>query len=149
VTEGTPQWEGQAEGLGHPFTPFTHPGHKELEHCRQLADWWAKVKEKEEIKQTNTTVHRIGGEVGSRKPYARREHRLICDAGPDVEPNGFFDCTVEVRSVFYPDSSCYYISRIRFCLVTTTTADHLVSTSLTTQHILASHLYMHLGVPRA
>lgn len=31
----------------------------------------------------------------------RRVHRLISDAGPNVPPDGYFDCTVEVSEHSY------------------------------------------------
>jgi hypothetical protein len=108
VAEGTPEWEGQAEGIGHPFSPFARPGTIELEYCRRLSEWWAKVKEKEDARDANTTVHQIGGTAGSyRREIPKRQHRLICDAGPEIEPNGFFDCTVEVSFGLHPDSLYY------------------------------------------
>lgn len=75
---------------GFHFSPFL----KELEHekcyCKRLADWW---KEKSSLTlETDGQVHQLIG------PTVRhyREHRLFCDVGPEVEPNGYFDCTFEV-----------------------------------------------------
>ena len=101
VAKGTPESEGLAGSFGYPFSPFAYPGPRELEYCRHLSSWWAKVKEKEEIRLANTTVHQIGGldqvgAVAGMRERPRRQHRLICDAGPEIPPKGFFDCTVEV-----------------------------------------------------
>ena len=88
-----PETNSLAAGGFH-FSPFL----KELEHekryCKRLADWW---KEKnppasETETETDGQVHQLIGSIVCQN----REHRLFRDAGPEVEPNGYFDCTFEV-----------------------------------------------------
>jgi hypothetical protein len=55
------------------------------------------VKKEEEKTRETCIVHQIEEGDVSMKRRKTRVHRLICDASPDQEPNGFFDCTVEVR----------------------------------------------------
>ena len=87
-----PESEGLADGFGYEFCPFWKPREVELAHCLRLSDWWHAALKK--IKGKMGHVHQIGGDVFYSKP--RREHRLISEASPDLPPNGFFDCTVEV-----------------------------------------------------
>lgn len=77
---------------GFRFSPFL----KELEHerryCKRLADWWKEKNPLTSETETDGQVHQLIG------PTVRqyREHRLFRDGGPEVEPNGYFDCTFEV-----------------------------------------------------
>ncbi|KAH9952071.1 hypothetical protein B0H21DRAFT_12289 [Amylocystis lapponica] len=64
------------------------PNEQELQYCLRLDDWWrAAVSDA----GADVTVHRVADMV-----VRGRVHRLIRDASPHAEPNGFFDCTVEV-----------------------------------------------------
>ncbi|KAG6851308.1 hypothetical protein H0H93_011744 [Arthromyces matolae] len=102
-----PESEGLQEGFGHPYSPFFHPEEAEIRYCLKLADWWAETE-----KHRNAEVHQIGGSndpsmsVTSRA-RAQRLHRLIKEAGPDVEPRGFFDCTVEILYGHMNDNGVY------------------------------------------
>ncbi|KAF8643819.1 hypothetical protein AX16_008837 [Volvariella volvacea WC 439] len=60
-------------------SPFFHPSFEDRAYCEELAGW------KQALPKSSEAV--------------RREHRLICDAGPNVPPQGYFDCTVEVLHV--------------------------------------------------
>lgn len=94
---GAPDSEGLADGFGFEFSPFWTPKAVELTQCLRLADWWRAVLKV--VQSTMGEVHQIGsGEMYS-KP--RRIHRLISEASPDIPPNGFFDCTVEVSAISY------------------------------------------------
>jgi len=90
-----PQSEGLGDGFGYQFCPFWTAKEAELTHCLRLTDWWlAAVKTIQSkmghVYQVRTDVSYLSG------PRARRVHRLISEASPDLPPNGFFDCTVEV-----------------------------------------------------
>ncbi|KAF8891203.1 hypothetical protein BD779DRAFT_1513799 [Infundibulicybe gibba] len=82
-----------APGSGYVYSPFIEPGEGEIRYCTKLADWWRAIQEK--MKKDMGSVNQIGGGPPQER-YTRRQHRLICDAGPDVPPSGFFDCTIEV-----------------------------------------------------
>ena len=85
-----PREEGLADGgFGVPFSPFYEPKEGELRYCSKLSDWWRRL---QNIEESGVDV------VCS--PTPRRIHRLISEAGPSVEPGGYFDCTVEVSTVF-------------------------------------------------
>jgi hypothetical protein len=97
VLGDAPRQDSVDSETGFPFSPFYRPNAAELAYCKRLADWWDSVKEEEDKTREACIVHQIGeGDVSMRKRKTR-VHRLICDARPDEEPNGFFDCTVEVR----------------------------------------------------
>lgn len=72
------------------YTPFWDPEPAELQCCAELFEWWKAIEE--ERKRRQGPVTQISG-------TSKRKHRLICDADPEMEPMGFFDCTVEVRFV--------------------------------------------------
>jgi len=63
----------------------------ELQRCSEICDWW---------KETQAKIG-IDVDEGDAKAPVREEwqrvHRLLQDAGPDVPPSGYCDCTVEVR----------------------------------------------------
>jgi hypothetical protein len=92
-----PESECLADGFGHNFSPFFHPGEGEIRYCLQISDWWANLQKKR--REAMGEVHQIGGGSGEIFSLRRssRVHRLICEVGPDVPPQGYFDCTVEVR----------------------------------------------------
>ena len=81
-----PREEGLADGgFGVRFSPFYEPKEGELRYCSKLSDWWRRL---QNIEQSGVNV--------VCNPIPRRVHRLISEAGPSVQPNGYFDCTVEV-----------------------------------------------------
>lgn len=88
-----PESEGFAHGFGYQISPFFKPQEGLIRLCLRLSDWWKELKKRYE--------HQGGGESNETftfcKPRPKREHRLISEAGPDVPPHGYFDCTVEVR----------------------------------------------------
>ena len=75
-------------------------GQAELKYCIALGDWWRAVRKDQERRESHVVRHQIGnGDVWGQdrgRPSIAREHRLIKDATPNVHPNGFFDCTIEV-----------------------------------------------------
>ncbi|KAI0077127.1 hypothetical protein K474DRAFT_1662065 [Panus rudis PR-1116 ss-1] len=56
-----------------------------------LGDWWNAINQKDTQGENGVTVHQITAEKQS-----ERKHRLIQDVTPFIQPQGFFDCTVEV-----------------------------------------------------
>ncbi|KAG6916649.1 hypothetical protein DXG01_005935 [Tephrocybe rancida] len=94
----TPEAESLGIGGGYAFSPFFQPEEAEIRYCIKTADWWADM----EKRRTSTgQIH----QVASGPP--RRQHRLISDAGPHVQPSGFFDCTVEVLHGHMNDNNVY------------------------------------------
>ena len=91
---------------GHAFSPFWTPAKsaggakEETTRCTLLKSWWKTVMQ--EIEEAKGVVHHIGDttnvsiDVGGRR--GGRQQRLIKDASPNMWPQGFFDCTVEVYS---------------------------------------------------
>jgi hypothetical protein len=59
-----------------------------------MKEWWAKMValQEELVAKYQVTDPNASVQYGA----AQREHRLICDVHPDVRPNGYFDCTVQV-----------------------------------------------------
>jgi hypothetical protein len=124
-----------ADGGGYPYSPFYDARVEELDYCKKVKDWWGGVVEKKRKEDEGNIVVQIGGgplhTSEGRHGKVRREHRLICDAGVHVEPNGFFDCTVEVRPscCFAPDVTGLYMFRLhRFCTAIQTITACTVST---------------------
>ena len=95
-----PESEGVADGFGYEFGPYWDAQGPELTACLRYADWWRamlKIAEKHMGR-----VHQIGPEDAPvYVSKARRVHRLIGDASPELPPRGFFDCTVEVSGGYY------------------------------------------------
>ncbi|KZT71254.1 hypothetical protein DAEQUDRAFT_121630 [Daedalea quercina L-15889] len=58
----------------------------ELQHCASLGEWWSSVGPAQNL----GVVHQI------RPARTGRIHRLLSEASPDCDPDGYFDCTVEV-----------------------------------------------------
>ncbi|KAI6045564.1 hypothetical protein EDC04DRAFT_3136891 [Pisolithus marmoratus] len=89
-----------ATGLGYFFTPFWTPRKDgvELQYCRKLLAWWKGLRgtEKEVICVQRTT-----------RPS--KEHRLLCEASPEVVPDGFFNCTVEILHKFHNHGGSYTV----------------------------------------
>ncbi|KAG5645070.1 hypothetical protein DXG03_007160 [Asterophora parasitica] len=97
-----PEAEGVDEGLGYRFSPFIYPEDPELAHCLKLTDWWSEV---EKHRKSVNEVHQVAAVSTSTRP--QRMHRLISEAGPDVHPSGYFDCTVEVLHGHVNDTNVY------------------------------------------
>ncbi|KAF7980156.1 hypothetical protein HWV62_39613 [Athelia sp. TMB] len=103
-----PESEGVADGFGYEFGPYWDAQGPELTACLRYADWWRamlKIAEKHMGR-----VHQIGPEDAP--PYvskARRVHRLVGDASPDLPPRGFFDCTVEILKGYLNDNGVYSV----------------------------------------
>ncbi|TFK60687.1 hypothetical protein BDN72DRAFT_965561 [Pluteus cervinus] len=88
-----PKKEALEDGTGI-YTPFCTYVEEELEECVELSEAW------QERKKGSCLLPPIS------KP--KRQHRMICDAGPDAPPDGFFDATVEVLSVHVNDNRTAY-----------------------------------------
>lgn len=89
---------------GFRFSPFLKGLEAEEHYCKRLAEWW---KEKNPLAaETTGQVHQLSFSIpgSSRQP---REHRLFCDAGPSVEPEGYLDCTFEVLNGFENENEVY------------------------------------------
>ncbi|KAF8623517.1 hypothetical protein AX15_006294 [Amanita polypyramis BW_CC] len=91
------------------WTPFFDPDPPEIDYCVKLSKWWReKEGEQNRTSRESQEVHvvptiRTGYEgVGS-----KRQHRLIKDTGPEVQPNGYFDCTVEVLYGYTNNNEVY------------------------------------------
>ncbi|KAI0934827.1 hypothetical protein AcW1_006221 [Taiwanofungus camphoratus] len=65
----------------------------EVDYCVRLWNWYKDVYPDAMLSPDLGTVHQI---EDSFRRSRSRVHRLICDASPQAEPDGFFDCTVEV-----------------------------------------------------
>ncbi|KAI6036462.1 hypothetical protein BKA83DRAFT_26059 [Pisolithus microcarpus] len=93
-----PEEEAIGNGLGYVFTPFWKPSKDgvELQYCRILLTWWKGLRGTE--KEVICAQHAI-------RPS--KEHRLLSEASPEVVPDGFFNCTVEILHKFANDcGSC-------------------------------------------
>jgi hypothetical protein len=79
--------------------PNWHVVRQEKEYCAQLARWWAAVQQTR-AERLGTAVQIGGGPVvAAEKKPVRRQHLLIREADPQREPRGYFNCTVEVRTL--------------------------------------------------
>ena len=82
------------------YSPIWTPCALELAYCARLASWWKAVQEERKLVQ-GQQVQIGGGDAQapmSMSHHGARQHRLIRDADPRAPPDGYFDCTVEVRS---------------------------------------------------
>lgn len=105
-----PEREGFGpDGAGMPYSPFLELDEKELEYALILGDWWKAAKK---IVDSKTIL--IGEE--SMMGSASKIHRLISEASPYAQPDGFFKATVEAS---LPSSirSCYllFLDSSRIC----------------------------------
>ncbi|KAF8643816.1 hypothetical protein AX16_008834 [Volvariella volvacea WC 439] len=82
-------------GYGVVYSPFFNPGPDERAYCEKLAAWWKELPKPGDFDKADNLVVCATG-VGFSSPRSGRLHRLIRDAGPDVPPQGYFNCTVEV-----------------------------------------------------
>jgi len=92
-----PKSEVLADGYGREFSPFFEPGEEVIRYCLRLSDWWHELANKRN--EAMGPVYQIGGDAvdASAQPMrGSRKHKLISEAGPEVPPSGYFDCTVEV-----------------------------------------------------
>ena len=89
-----PREEGLAEGgFGVSFSPFYQPTEEEILYCVKLSDWWrALYPSRPSLSPSSKQASKSTISLQS----STRVHRLISEAGPDVPPHGYFDCTVEV-----------------------------------------------------
>ncbi|KAF9227780.1 hypothetical protein BS17DRAFT_774296 [Gyrodon lividus] len=87
-----PEKEALGDGLGYKFSPYWEPieDSVELQYCRRIVGWWKDLQQRRS--QDVTTVQ-------CSRP-ARRQHLLISQASPELPPNGFFSCTIEVLQKF-------------------------------------------------
>ncbi|KAH9484199.1 hypothetical protein JR316_0003679 [Psilocybe cubensis] len=85
-----PKEEILADGFGGLFSPYYRPDEDDIQHCITLSDWWKKILEKDQSELV----------VPVSSDNLKRKHRLLCETGPHVFPNGYFDCTVEVLRVY-------------------------------------------------
>ncbi|KIJ17019.1 hypothetical protein PAXINDRAFT_180193 [Paxillus involutus ATCC 200175] len=83
-----PEKEALDDGLSYEFSPYWEPiqDSVELHYCRRIVEWWKPL---QEHRDRNVTTVQCSG-------AARKQHLLISQASPDLPPNGFFKCTVEV-----------------------------------------------------
>ncbi|OBZ65733.1 hypothetical protein A0H81_14324 [Grifola frondosa] len=70
------------------------PSPRELQYCIRLGDWYRAIKAHQQLQTTDVTVYQIPGEFVHAS--SKRMHRLISEVLPDTEPQGFFDCTIQV-----------------------------------------------------
>jgi hypothetical protein len=85
-----PEKEALDDGLSYEFSPYWEPiqDSVELHYCRRIVEWWKPL---QEHRDRNVTTVQCSG-------AARKQHLLISQASPDLPPNGFFKCTVEVST---------------------------------------------------
>ncbi|KAJ6618805.1 hypothetical protein B0H10DRAFT_2028043 [Mycena sp. CBHHK59/15] len=100
-----PKSERLGDGFGALVSPFFKAIDIHSAYCLQLDDWWRGVEEKRRVEMG--TIHQIGGGSLRGPPRLQRQHRLIADTSPTSEPNGYFDCTVEVYYGHKNDSGPY------------------------------------------
>ncbi|TFY82973.1 hypothetical protein EWM64_g1044, partial [Hericium alpestre] len=98
--DNAPHSEGLDNGAGVTFSPFWDMFELEVAHCAALAKWWQAVQD-ERVRTRGEEIQVGGGDVGNAGLSAdgrpRRQHRLIADIVLYMEPDGYFDCTVEQR----------------------------------------------------
>lgn len=71
------------------------PSTNEKTKCFDLGVWWRNMNLKEQKSTYGAIIHQISAPPPK---VTKRQHRLFKDASPEVEPQGFFDCTFEVRA---------------------------------------------------
>ncbi|KAF8637320.1 hypothetical protein AX17_002822 [Amanita inopinata Kibby_2008] len=123
-----PRSQGRADDGSYPFTPFFDPGHSEVHYAVKLSDWWREIEDKRvKVVQEVKKISVAETSFSRYEPKSvKRQHRLIKDAGPDVQPNGYFDCTVEVLHGFMNHNdvySLYVTDYTKNDLITPTEAD--------------------------
>ncbi|KAG6336324.1 hypothetical protein ID866_2773 [Astraeus odoratus] len=93
-----PEGESTDGGVGYFYTPFWKPSDEgaELKYCKQLSTW------RDELQESGRDVTRV--QCPTR---ATKEHRLLSEVSPEIEPGGFFNCTVEILQTFQNDCGSY------------------------------------------
>ncbi|TRM58622.1 hypothetical protein BD626DRAFT_550637 [Schizophyllum amplum] len=76
-------------------SPFWDADEEEIKYCADLHEWWMEKKQEEQRRIESGNIIQIESSFMSRGS-SRRQHLLLSDASPDVQPGGYFDCTVEV-----------------------------------------------------
>ncbi|KAH7906154.1 hypothetical protein BJ138DRAFT_1016657 [Hygrophoropsis aurantiaca] len=96
-----PEFEGGPDTIGYRYTPYWEPraDGDEINYCSKLADWWQELQKRGG--DNITTIQCV--------KRSKRPHRLIADASPEMEPSGFFDCTVEILHVYQNDNGPYSV----------------------------------------
>ncbi|KDQ61169.1 hypothetical protein JAAARDRAFT_204921 [Jaapia argillacea MUCL 33604] len=111
LPSNVPSQESLDDGFGPSFSPFWSPTAVEVEYCKRVHAWWVRAREEYEklfgVGAGGGFVHTIGDGVGWNGRKAKRCHRLISEVSPEVAPDGFFDCTVEVVHGFLHDSGIF------------------------------------------
>ncbi|TFK76258.1 hypothetical protein BDN72DRAFT_830807 [Pluteus cervinus] len=100
-----PESEILADGFGAKYTPFCTYGEEEIKECLKLSDAWRILEKKRQAERG--VVQQVGTSTPMVHSRIARQHRVICDAGPDVPPDGWFDCTVEVLYGHMNDNQVY------------------------------------------
>lgn len=84
-----------------------------MRKCKEIADWAQTDDAVNVVAPTSTHVYDLAAVGTAFSAAAGRRHLLLEQAGPDVPPQGFFDCTVEVSLLVVvsylviPDSSIW------------------------------------------
>jgi hypothetical protein len=93
-----------ANGEGRLFSPFLiwKPDDPDkastILKCSELSQWWIRMAE--DVRVALGTVHQIGTSSSTASAIRKkREHCLLKDVHPEMQPAGFFDCTVEASWV--------------------------------------------------
>lgn len=104
-----PEFEPLADHHSYIFSPFFQPGEEVIKRCISLSDWWSEMTKIK--KPAGEECHDIGldSETLLRSRKAMRRHLFISEAGPEVPPNGFFNCTVEVLHSHSNDNNVYSV----------------------------------------
>ncbi|KAF9446331.1 hypothetical protein P691DRAFT_673854, partial [Macrolepiota fuliginosa MF-IS2] len=103
-TGNAPEDQELVDG-GRRHTPFLQATEPEERYCRRLAEWW-KQKTAGSAEATGQ-VFQLGGDIFGSGRRKHRQQLLLCDAGPGVEPDGYFDCVFEVLHIFENDNKVY------------------------------------------
>ncbi|TFK60686.1 hypothetical protein BDN72DRAFT_965560 [Pluteus cervinus] len=104
-----PESEVLAGGMGVTYTPFYTYGVEDTRECLRLSNLWRTEKKKRDSQVERGLVQQFGSSTPSSTLKKGREHLLICDAGPEVQPAGYFDSTVEVLSAHVNSNSSYTV----------------------------------------
>jgi hypothetical protein len=92
-----------ANGEGFVYTPYAQPGSVTKAYCIRLKRWWEEVsKQRKELIGENHEV-----DISYTPQQVVRKHSLIQNISPDMQPSGYFNCTVEVVFEFFTNSEAY------------------------------------------
>ncbi|KAF9564368.1 hypothetical protein CPC08DRAFT_815978 [Agrocybe pediades] len=89
-----PKEDVAGSGFGAKICPYFTPESEDIQHCIWLSDWWRSVHKGSADSQVPNPI---------RTGLTGRKHRLLRDTGPNVHPDGYFDCTIEVLRLFTDD----------------------------------------------